>query len=83
MSTIREGRQTARKEYACIWCGEGIAKGATYFRWVGTNDGDLQSNAFHLECEAAAQEYMRDESRADPDDGFPPWEGVRGEPRLR
>jgi len=47
--------QTARKEHPCSWCGEAIAKGEEYWRWVWEDRGELVAVKVHLDCRDAWQ----------------------------
>lgn len=68
-SEISHGEIKARKLHRCVWCYEMIEPGEKYMRQVGTFDGDLQSNAYHLECDQAAVAFDR-ENPGELGDGF-------------
>lgn len=48
----------AKKEYTCIWCGQSIHKGDKYLRSVGVWEGVFSSNAWHPECDDAANDTL-------------------------
>ncbi len=48
----------ARKKHRCIWCGEQVLPGTRYVRQAGVFEGDLQADKWHLECNAAGDEYF-------------------------
>lgn len=74
MSTIRDDIVKARKDYKCIWCGDGILKGTQYFLHVNKFEGCLNSDKFHIECGRAMQK-----SPDVRDDGcFYPYSNERG-----
>lgn len=50
----------ARKEHVCEWCGEKIEKGEKYYRYTGIYDGDFQNTPLHLECQTAADKYLKE-----------------------
>ena len=51
MSTLHEPRQqTARKPYACWWCGETINAGEHYWRWTWKDGRELLTCSVHPEC---------------------------------
>lgn len=76
---ISDSYPVARKDYQCVWCPEPIRKGEKHYRYVGTYDGDFQSNRAHLECDDAMK-------RSDPQylmDGFGYSDHKRGEAVTR
>ncbi len=54
--TLSTTRRRARKEHACIWCGEPIAIGEFYLdhRVVNGEVGCVDTQRWHQECEQAA-----------------------------
>ncbi len=66
-SLISETRPVAHKEHKCVWCGEQIEAGERYERVTGSFDGELQDDAFHLECRTAAHlHFIGGEEEFDP-----------------
>lgn len=67
---------SARRTHTCSWCGELIAKGENYHRYVGIHEGVFQSHGMHPECRDAARTLNSD-------DGFDAYSYQRGkvEPR--
>lgn len=63
----------AAKRHVCIWCGESILLRSRYMRVAGVFEGDFQSDAYHIECRAAAEAHF-DEAG---EDGFSPHENER------
>ncbi len=45
----------ARKEHRCTWCGESIAPGSEYLRWMSVDDS-MYTNKMHRECFDACHE---------------------------
>lgn len=50
----------ARKQYRCIWCGEHVLPGESYFRERSVYDGRFQNHAWHPECKADQEECFRE-----------------------
>jgi hypothetical protein len=69
--TIADEWRKARKQHRCIWCGEPIAVGERYRHWRGKFEGDVMSNDWHKECDAAAESE-------DLEEGFEPYFYKRG-----
>jgi len=65
--------RTARKPHVCIWCGELIAPGFTYFDERSVYDGTVQRHRWHPECQAASREYSRESG----EDEFDPYDNNR------
>lgn len=66
--------QKARKAHTCTWCGEGIAIGEIYKRWMSFGDRAFTNN-MHIECADACIEYcIWSDDRA-----YKPFDNVRGE----
>tara|TARA_R110001583_G_C5597223_1_gene404242 strand:+ start:1098 stop:1376 length:279 start_codon:yes stop_codon:yes gene_type:complete len=50
---LRESKPKARKTHRCAYCSQLIIEGERYKREVGVYDGDMQNHAWHLECDKA------------------------------
>lgn len=74
--TIAHEWRKARTEHRCIWCGEKIESGEYYFHWRGIFEGNISSNDWHKECNAAADSV-------DLHDGFEPHFHKRGSQEER
>jgi hypothetical protein len=48
-------RPIARKQHRCIWCGQAIAKGESYFNERSIFDDNMQNHHWHEECLEAAR----------------------------
>jgi hypothetical protein len=75
--TISDEWRKARKPHRCIWCGEAIVIGETYRHWRGKWEGEVMSNDWHKECDAAA-------ANSDAElEGFEPYSFARGSQEER
>lgn len=76
MSEYRQLDQSdpiARKPHRCIWCGEMIESGEKYRREKGVYEGEVQNQAWHMECVEDRYSAMLDSY----DNEFIPYSGER------
>jgi hypothetical protein len=50
---LSDSEPIARKKHHCTWCGQHILVGEKYVRISVVFDGEMQTNKFHKECDAA------------------------------
>ncbi len=73
---LQDSQPKARKDHKCSWCGELIHKGTIYNYSTGIFDGHFYTSHTHDEC-LKAMHRSRNEKSLD-DDGFTPYEQLRG-----
>jgi hypothetical protein len=58
----------SRKSHRCLWCGQEIPIGSTYWEFANKYDGDFNCDAFHPECWDACDRnaYERDDGTYEP-----------------
>lgn len=80
---LSDGWSVAKKEHRCVWCGETIEIGVLYYRSNLLFCGEFQSQAWHAECHDAFWQATDVEGGIDPEDGFTPYDFIRGTDRPR
>jgi len=65
--------RVAAKAHVCIWCGQAIRAGDTYWDERSVYDFRIQRQRWHPECNAASAEYFRSGEGEE----FTPWENER------
>ena len=55
---LKETKRTARKPHVCIWCGEVIDAGESYWDESSVFDGGMQHHKWHPECRDDADESL-------------------------
>lgn len=80
---MRRVVERASQERWCAWCGEHIAPGSKKVAHSGTHDGKPYSFHHHLECDAAAAHWTREQRAVDLIRHPEPGTMERGQPRSR